>query len=226
MPVNTILGLFAKSPLTPLQEHIRKVHECCTLLRPFFRAVEAGDWNSAAQQQQAIAHLEREADQLKRDIRLKLPRGLFMPVARTDLLELLSQQDKIANRAKDIAGLMLGRRLKIPAGLGDDFDAYLNRCLDATALASQAIGELDDLLETGFRGKELELVEQMVQQLDDIEDDTDRLQVELRQKLYAREAQMNPIDAIFLYKVLDQIGDLADQADRVGARLELMLARS
>lgn len=28
---------------------------------------------------------------------------------------------------------------------------------------------------------------------------------------------MNPIDAIFLYKVLDQIGDLADQADRVGA---------
>ena len=196
------------------------------MLRPFFRAVEAGDWYSAAQQQQAIAHLEREADQLKRDIRLKLPRGLFMPVARTDLLELLSQQDKIANRAKDIAGLMLGRRLAIPAGLGDDFDAYLNRCLDATALASQAIGELDDLLETGFRGKELELVEQMVQQLDDIEDDTDRLQVELRQKLYAREAQMNPIDAIFLYKVLDQIGDLADQADRVGARLELMLARS
>ena len=55
MPVNTILGLFAKSPLTPLQEHIRKVHECCTLLRPFFRAVEAGDWTSAAQQQQAIA---------------------------------------------------------------------------------------------------------------------------------------------------------------------------
>lgn len=226
MPVNTILGLFAKSPLTPLQEHIRKVHECCSSLRPFFRAVEAGDWSSAAQQQQVIAHLEREADQLKRDIRLKLPRGLFMPVARTDLLELLSQQDKIANRAKDIAGLMLGRRLVLPAGLGDDFDAYLSRCLDATALASQAIGELDDLLETGFRGKELELVEQMVHQLDDIEDDTDRLQVELRQKLYAREAQMNPIDAIFLYKVLDQIGDLADQADRVGARLELMLARS
>ncbi len=81
MPVNTILGLFAKSPLTPLQEHIRKVHECCTLLRPFFRAVEAGDWNSAAQQQQAIAHLEREADQLKRDIRLKLPRGLFIIIS-------------------------------------------------------------------------------------------------------------------------------------------------
>lgn len=60
-----------------------------------------------------------------------------MPVAHANLLELLSQQDKITNRAKDIAGLMLGRRLVIPAGLGDDFDTYLSRCLDATAIASQ-----------------------------------------------------------------------------------------
>ncbi|MGL5496478.1 MAG: TIGR00153 family protein, partial [Aeromonas sobria] len=28
------------------------------------------------------------------------------------------------------------------------------------------------------------------------------------------------------YKILEWVGDLADQAERVGARLELMLARS
>ncbi|MGL4785254.1 MAG: TIGR00153 family protein, partial [Aeromonas hydrophila] len=28
MPVNTILGLFAKSPIKPLQKHIVKVHQC------------------------------------------------------------------------------------------------------------------------------------------------------------------------------------------------------
>lgn len=148
-----------------------------------------------------------------------------MPLARTDLLELLTQQDKIADRAKDIAGLMLGRKLAMPADLAPDFMAYLQRCLDATALATQAIGELDDLLETGFRGRELELVEQMVKQLDEIEDDTDQLQVSLRQQLYLRESEMSAIDALFLYKILETIGDLADQADRVGSRLELMLAR-
>ena len=31
---------------------------------------------------------------------------------------------------------------------------------------------------------------------------------------------------VITYKVLEKIGDLADQADRVGARLELMLARN
>ena len=37
-----------------------------------------------------------------------------MPVERTDLLELLTQQDKIANKAKDISGRVIGRQLLIP----------------------------------------------------------------------------------------------------------------
>ena len=185
-----------------------------------------GNWQQATLCHQQIDHLEREADQLKRGIRLRLPQGLFMPLPRTDLLELLTQQDKIANRAKDVAGLLLGRQLRFPVEMKADLQAYVSRCLDATALARDAIAELDDLLETGFRGRELALVEQMVQRLDEIEDDTDQLQIRLRQRLYTLESQLNPVDVMFLYKVLETIGDLADQADRVGARLEVMLARS
>ena len=167
----------------------------------------------------------KEADILKREIRLKLPRGLFLPVARTDLLELLTQQDKIANRAKDIFR-MLGRKMEFPSEMRADFMAYLKRCIDATAQAEKAIGELDELLETGFKGREVEMVAEMIHQLDLIEDDTDTMQIGLRQQLQAVEQKYNPIDVMFLYKILEWVGDLADQAERVGARLELMLARS
>ncbi len=44
---------------------------------------------------------------LKREIRLKLPRGLFMPVDRTDMLELLTQQDKLANLAKTLLAVYM-----------------------------------------------------------------------------------------------------------------------
>ncbi|MCD8548626.1 MAG: TIGR00153 family protein [Aeromonadaceae bacterium] len=226
MPVNTILGLFAKSPIKPLQKHIAKVHQCCEQLLPFFMAVAEDRWDEATVIYGQINQMEKEADVLKREIRLKLPSGLFMPLARTDLLEMLTQQDKIANRAKDICGIMLGRKLTFPADLSQDFQTYIKRCLDATELAVKAIGELDELLETGFRGRELQLVEEMVKQLDVIEDDTDQLQIGIRRKIFARENEFNPVDVIFLYKVLEKIGDLADQADRVGARLELMLARN
>ncbi|MGL5285777.1 MAG: TIGR00153 family protein [Aeromonas sp.] len=226
MPVNTILGLFAKSPIKPLHKHIAKVHLCCEQLVPFFDAVAEGRWEDAMRIRATIAQLEKEADVLKREIRLKLPNGLFMPVARTDLLELLTQQDKIANRAKDISGRMLGRHMEFPPEMRADFMAYLKRCIDATAQAEKAINELDDLLETGFKGREVEVVAEMIHQLDLIEDDTDAMQIGLRQQLQAVEKEYNPIDVMFLYKILEWIGDLADQAERVGARLELMLARS
>ena len=121
MAMNNILGLFAHSPLKPLQKHSNKVTECCELLVPFFEAIFREDWNAAEQFRLDISAHERQADALKREIRLKLPRGLFMPIERTDLLELVTQQDKLANYAKDIAGRMVGRQFGIPPEMHDEF---------------------------------------------------------------------------------------------------------
>ncbi|AZQ11634.1 MULTISPECIES: TIGR00153 family protein [Shewanella] len=225
MPVNSILGVFAKSPIKPLQEHIDKVHECANILVPFFEATTSGDWDKATELRKQINKAEKEADALKREIRLTLPGGLFMPVERTDLLELLTQQDKIANKTKDISGRIIGRNLVIPAPIQEPFMAYLKRCLDAVALAKEAINELDELLEAGFRGREVALVEKMVRELDAIEEDTDDLQIAVRRGLYAIEEGMSAVDVMFLYKIIEWVGDLADLAERVGSRLELMLAR-
>ncbi len=63
----------------------------------------------------------------------------------------------------------------------------------------------------------------MIHQLDVIEDDTDAMQrIELRQQqLMAIEGDLNPVDIMFLYKILEWVGGIADQAQRVGARLEV-----
>lgn len=225
MARNSILGVFAKSPIKPLEKHIKLVVKCSNQLIPFFAACTAQDWTAAAKIRRKLSKLEREADALKRQLRLELPGGLFMPVDRADLLELLTQQDKIANKAKDIAGRILGRKLEIPSSLQEQFNVYLTRCIEATEKAAEAINELDDLLETGFRGREVELVEKMINQLDAIEDDTDSLQITLRKDLLGLESELNPVDVIFLYQIIDWVGDLADLAERVGARLEILLAR-
>ena len=91
--------------------------------------------------------------------------------------------------------------------------------------ACTAINELDELLETGFRGREVDLVEKMITELDAIEDDTDTMQIDIRLKLKGLEDGLNPIDVMVTYRMIEWIGDLADVAERVGSRLELMLAR-
>lgn len=226
MAMNNILGLFAHSPLKPLQKHSKKVTECCGLLIPFFEATFAGRWEEAEKIRRQIIELERRADTLKREIRLKLPRGLFMPVERTDLLELVTQLDKLANYAKDISGRVIGRQLLIPTEMQTAFLHFLSRSLDATIQSDKVINEMDQLLETGFRGRELNFVNNMILELDTIEDDTDQLQIVLRKALLSIEDSHNPIDIMFLYKIIEWIGVLADQAQRVGSRIELMLARS
>ncbi|HHO67817.1 MAG TPA: TIGR00153 family protein [Gammaproteobacteria bacterium] len=221
----TISSLFGASPVRPLQTHMGRVESCVELLIPFFEAVLKGDWDRATALQKQISELEREADVLKRDLRLHLPKSLFMPVSRRDLLEVLTMQDKIANRAKDIAGIVTGRRMEFPEPIGSLVLNFVKRSVDAAKQAQTAINELDELVETGFRGNEVEMVESMIKHLDEIESDTDKLQVEIRAEVFKREAEMPPVNVMFLYKVIDGIGDLADRAQRVGSRLELMLAR-
>ncbi len=224
MSSNSILRVFAKSPLKPLEEHINVVYKCSQGLLPFFKSVFEADWLNAAQCQQEIITLEKEADELKREIRINLPGGIFMPIQRQDVLALLTQQDKIANKARDISGRILGRELLIPTEMQDSFMQYLKRCLDATKQANRVIHELDDLLETSFRGRERRLVENMISELDLIEDDTDGLQIHLRQDLLSLEKDLNPVDVMFLYNIIESVGKLADISERVGSRLELMMA--
>jgi predicted phosphate transport protein (TIGR00153 family) len=217
--------LFGASPIKPMQQHMAKVSECVRELGPFFKAVADGDWQKAEQIQQRISHLENEADDLKKELRLHLPKGLMLPVSRGDLLEALVMQDRIANKAKDIAGLMLGRKMHLPKGMDEQFLRYVERSIEAALQAERAINELDELVETGFRGGEVELVEAMIKTLDEIESDNDALQVAIRATLFTKEQELPPIEVMFLYKIIEWIGDLADIAQRVGSRLQLMLAR-
>lgn len=225
MPVNPFASLFGRSPIGPMQKHYAKAHECAANLVPFFEAVMAEDWTKVEQVQQVMASLEDEADKLKKSVRQHLPKSLFLPVPRSDLLDLLSVQDKVANRAKDIAGLMLGREMVIPPSLQPLMRAFVQRTVDASAQALKAMNELDELLETGFGGREALLVESMVTELEQIERDTDTMQIEVRRALFKLEKDLPPVDVMFLYQIIEWIGDVADRAERVGNRLEQLLAR-
>ena len=225
MAPSMISSLFGRSPVKPLQNHMHAAHQCVTQLIPFFDAVLANDWDRVSELQKEISNLENKADELKRDLRLQLPNSLLMPVSRRDLLEVLAMQDKIANKAKDIAGLITGRKMAFPEAIADTLKQYIQRSVDASAQARKAIDEFDELVETGFSGREVKVVETIINDLDDIEGDTDRIQVKIRAEIFTLEKELPPVDVIFMYKIIDWIGELADRAQRVGSRLELMLAR-
>ncbi len=221
----SILKLFGRSPISPLKKHMSKVHECAEELLGFFKAAFANDWKKAEQTQQKIVDLEHEADDIKRDIRVHMPKSIFLPVSRSDLLDLLSAQDQVANKTKDIAGVILGRQMEFPKQLQAGLLNFVERSIAAATQANNAISELDELLESGFRGSEVTIVEAMLEKLDDIESETDELQIQVRRKLFSLEKDLPPVHVMFLYKIIEWVGDLSDKAQHAGGRLQLLLAR-
>ena len=218
-------GIFGSSPVSPLQKHMSKVFACASELIPLFNAVINEDWDEVARLQAIISDLEKQADVLKKELRLNLPKGLFMPVSRQDLLEVLLMQDRVANQAKDIAGTILGRHMELPEIIHEDYIRFVTRCVAACKQAKKAINELDELVETGFSGQEIQIVTDMITKLDDIESDTDNLQSAIRLKIFEIENDMPPIEVMFLYKIIEGTGEIADRSQGVGSRLQLMLAR-
>jgi len=180
---NMLANIFGSSPVRPLEKHIGIAYRCAKQLQPFFSAANKGNWDKALAARDMIEKLEHEADDIKKKIRLQLPKSLFMPVPREDLLELLLVQDKIANRTKDVSGLVVGRKLQMPSQISEQFLEFVDRNVDAAKQARKSVRELDELFTAGFRGAEVALVEGLIEELDLIETDTDEKQAALRAAL-------------------------------------------
>ena len=216
--------LFGPSPIAPIQQHMKVCADCAEKLVSYFQATIETDWAQATAIYEEISELENNADDLKKQIRLSLPRSLFLPVSRTHLLELLHIQDKIANGAQDVAGRILGRQLQIPLPVQTDFLAFLHSSVETVKLAHTTMGELNDLITSGFSQQRVETIEKILDQLHSAEHANDVKQIELRKALFAIEQELDPVNTMFQYNIIDLIADMADQAQTVGNRMMYLIA--
>lgn len=220
-----ITALFGGSPFKPLQQHMRVVAECVAEVPGLFQALIDGDAAALQDQKGKIFAKEEAADLIRDKLRDHLPKSLFLPVDRRDLLDILLMQDAIADTAQEIAGLLVERHMEVPERMADPLMALVKRCVDTCEQAHRIVEELDELVETGFSGREAAEVARMVEVLNEIEAETDGLGTALASRLFALEDKLNPVSVVFWYQLIRWIGDLADYSEKVGDRLRLLIAR-
>ena len=216
--------LVAKSPIGPMQDHMRVVVRCAGHIVPLVEAMVAGDLERIRSERAEIDALEHEADEIKHEIRRHLPHRLMLAMERRDMLDMLDAQDSIADVTQDVAELADQRGMLLPDALAEPVRALSRRVVDACGQAEKIIDELDELLETGFAGREASRVEDMVSELARIETDTDRLLDAASRVLFQMEDELG-IGSVYLHQLLLWIADVADYAERMGNRLRLLIAR-
>ena len=222
---HTISDLISRSPFGPIQVHMEKSKECAEELLVFLDAVIDNDWNNANTSRKKIKALEKDADKLKAETRDLLPKGMFLFVPRGDLLDLIGLADEIPNTIKDISGLVYGRQIVIPPQISASFKEFASEAVEIVSTAALAVDQLSEVSRLAFGSRASDTLEKIISKLDSLEAESDKSEVTVRRQLFDIEKDLPPVDVMFLYDVINKIGELADRAEQVGHRLTLIAVR-
>ncbi|MCP3889655.1 MAG: TIGR00153 family protein [Desulfobulbaceae bacterium] len=218
-------GLLRGSPFKPIQEHMSVVFSCVCLIPPLFDAVYREDTAQVLDFANQINKLETDADKLKSTFRLNMPKSLFLPVDRKDLLSLIADQDKIADSAEDIGKIFLCRDMIVPEGIKDLLDELLEGTMEITGAAREMIEQLDELLMVGFSGREIAKVSDMIAAVRRSEHNIDDIVHRIRKALFSIEQKLDPVSVMFWYKIIEQLELISDQSENLADRLLLFLSK-
>ena len=223
--MDRITDLIKKSPFVPIQKHMEVSLSAANELIIFFKAATNSKWEEAQISRKKIVNLEHKADELKAEARSLVPKSIFLSVPREDVLELVKIADEIPNIVKNISGLMIGRHMEIPTELIPNFMKFANECADVCKVASDATNQIDELFQFAFGGNAAEEMQKLLTDLDVMEDRCDETEIILRNELFKIEKDHPPINVMFLYSVINKIGELADTAETVGHRISLIASK-
>lgn len=213
------------SPFEPLAEHARHVRICVDHVPAMFECVCNGDYDRLKVLAEEVFKAEHEADKVKTEVRQTIPRAFALPVFRGDLLAFLHMQDELADSAEDLAVQLTIKKLTLPAALADQVLAYVQQVMKVCQTLYKALDLLKDLVEADFGGPRGEQVMNLVAEAEHEEWVADKMQYRLAQALFALEDELRPTDIFLWSAIFQNLGALANHADKTGERLRRMLAR-
>ena len=167
--LKALMALFGRSPFKPIQAHMEKSRACVKRIKPVINSIidkEPAEFDRLFKE---ISDLESEADVIKNDIRSHLPKSIFLPIDRRDLLEILDIQEELPDTIQDIGILLTLRQLKLPADMKEPLNNLIDEVATVCNQAADMVQEFDELVETSFGGKEAEKVLAMIEQILTIE---------------------------------------------------------
>lgn len=223
--LGSIFNLFGRSPFAPLESHMEKVASCVHLLDELFKALEKRDYEALELVAKQIGEIEHQAELTKRDIRNHLPKSLFLQIDRRQLLEILSTQDKIADKAKDISVLATIKPIEMLPSFINEFKDFLQKNISTFDSVLRITKEMHELVESSFGGVEAEKVCSLIEEVSMREHEVDVIQRELLKKLFNVENDM-PYTTFYIWQkmcvALASISNLSESlAFRIRVTLEL-----
>lgn len=216
-------GLFGRSPFGPLHEHMAKVQECVEKLPMAIEQFLARSWEPLKLTAAVIGRIEHEADIIKQGIRGNLSNSIFSSGERSEILLMLKSQDSVADRCEDVAYLFTMRRTPFPEFLKSDFIQMIAKIKDTVDRLTDVTRELHRAYDEMGSRSAAQSVVKSVEQIHVLEHDADVLEDGLREKLFDRESEVDPVTIMILLDIFRRSGNIADAAENVGDAIRMWI---
>ncbi|MEA3278854.1 MAG: TIGR00153 family protein [Pseudomonadota bacterium] len=214
--------LLGGSPFPPMKKHMKLSAKCVEEIPKMLQALFDEDETALLDARNKVFELESQADQIFDSLSSQLPESKYLPVHRHDLLAVLREQESIADTAQDIAGLLL-IHLDVSNEVREPLLTLANKSVETVHKALEVIKTLDALVETGFKGPDVDRVHQLIDEVSKSEDGADMLGIDLVDSLYKHHKDKDPLSTMFTYQLTRWLGELADHAELVGSRMRLLV---
>lgn len=215
-------SLFYRSPFKELQKHADKVKECARLFREAAVCHIGQECKEFDLLTERVARLESEADDIKRNIRNHLPKGILMPVDKFEFFDYLREQDKVLDEVEDALFWLSFR----PRGIPDEVSTDIHHLVEAVIPPIERLSDLVALATEYFRSKseaQRTKMKGLIRDIRQYERETDLLERELNFKIFG--IIKDPLVVFHLVRLVEIIADIADHAQNASDRMRVMIAR-
>lgn len=218
-----IARLFGKSPFAPLQSHIDKVANCIEKLSEITNKIPDISPDEIEHLVKELSKLEHEADISKNDIRNHLPRSLLLQIHKSNFLNILASQDRIADKSEEIGFYLTLCPITSNAGFINGLKELASKSFETFNSAKQIIKEMDTLLESSFGGLEAEKVKTMVEKTSFLEYEAYRLKISLMKVLFSKIEPLTIPSFHQALKLVKGFGELAHLSENLANNIRVLL---
>ncbi len=176
--------------------------------------IEEGDLDAANELAYETHNLEGNADDLRREIEMKLLNGALLARSRRPLLDVVERTDKLANAAEAAMDFTLLQRIQLPDELGPIAEDIVDRSVDIVEVVQDGL----EVLFSG-EGDVLEYTEKIEQ----IEGDIDDLERDFIQTLFGLE-KLELAEKILLRQYVEALVEISDRAEDLSDEMEIITA--
>jgi hypothetical protein len=220
--IRSIADVFGYSPFKAIHQHSEYIVLAADLLIDQYEAFLAGDEDKIVALEKEIDTLEHEADKIKGEIRTHVTKSLRLPVDRQDLLTFLTFQDEIINYIEHICHMFTYRKIENMEKIVEKkFRQLLYMINDIICKYEELIDHVMTLIATSFSKKEIADIMVMVNTIEHVEHECDKVQIELHKLLL--NSKMDTLDIILLRNILIHLGEIANSTARASDSFRTMV---